>query len=320
MPDGAAPLSTEIAAYLLTYFTPDRAEGEQVRLAVSHGPRPDRFTPLAGGRPVLRSTVGEHGVRDPFLVRDAARSTFVLLATDLRVQAAGDWHRTTRHASRSLVVWESPDLVVWSSPRLVEVAPPTAGNAWAPKAFRHGDEWLVFWASALYADGGDRRAGSHQRILVARTTDFRRFSPAEVYLDPGHDVIDATFATYAGQVLRFSANTLSRAPDTTTGSHILLERGRDLLDPAFETVTVDVGKPELDRGEGPAVAVSPDGRELYLLIDEFTGRGYQLFTSTDPFGRGFVHEPDADLPGHARHGSLLAVSADERDRLVRAYG
>lgn len=309
------------SAFLLVYFTPDPRDGEQVHFAVSRGMRPDRFDVLAGGAPVLRSTVGEGGVRDPFIARDPATGGFVIVATDLRVQDSNDWHRTTRSGSRSIVVWQSADLATWGDPRLVEVAPPQAGNVWAPKAFRvpGSDEWLLFWASALY-DGGSRDAGSHQRILVAPTRDFRTVGPATVYLDPGHDVIDVTFVEHCGEVLRFSANAHSADPDKTLGFHIFVERGYSLLDPAFRPLSVDVGRPELERGEGPAVAVSHDGSEVYLLIDEFTRRGYTLFSSPDPLGRGFAWEPEALLPPRARHGSLLAITNEERDLLIAAFG
>jgi len=121
-------------------------------------------------------------------------------------------------------------------------------------------------------------------------------------------------------VLRFSANAQSAEPDKTAGFHIFVERGNSMLDPAFRPVAVDVGRPELDRGEGLAVAVSPDGSEVYLLIDEFTHRGYTLFSSTDPVGRGFTWEPEAGLPQGARHGSLLAITGAERARLTSTFG
>ena len=309
-------------AFLLAYFTPDVDDGEQVRFAVSNGPRPDSFEVLAGGRPVLVSEVGEHAVRDPFLLRDTANSRFVVVATDLRAHADGAWERSTRQGSRSIVVWESDDLITWSAGRLVEVAPPEAGNTWAPKVFRSpaDDTWLVFWASALYPPGTDRTVGAHQRILVAETEDFRSFTPARVYLDPGHDVIDVTFAVHDGVTYRFSANAQSSDPAKTTGFHVFVERGAHVLDPRFVPVAVDVGRDELERGEGPAVAVSPDGTELYLLVDEFTGRGCTLFTAHDPASGTFVHEPAARLPERARHGSLLAITAEERGRLLASLG
>lgn len=324
-PPLAAPAPTQESsadgAYLLAYFTPDVDDGEQVRLAVSRGPRPDAFDPLHDGRPVLVSEVGERGARDPFLLRDTTTGRFVVLATDLRVHPDGAWDRSTRHGSRSLVVWESDDLVTWSAGRLVEVSPPEAGNTWAPKVFRSpaDDAWLVFWASALYPPGADRTAGTYQRILVAETQDFRTFGPARVYLDLGYDVIDVTFAEHHGATYRFSANAHSADPGKTTGFHVFVERGTDVLDPRFEPVAVDVGRPELERCEGPAVATSPDGSEVYLLVDEFTGQGCTLFSSTDPATGSFVHEPQAQLPERSRHGSLLAISSEERTRLLAAW-
>ena len=63
-------------AFLLAYFQDEGYEhGEQIRFAVSDDDTPARWTELRGGRPILRPTGGECGVRDPFLVRDERRGS-----------------------------------------------------------------------------------------------------------------------------------------------------------------------------------------------------------------------------------------------------
>lgn len=305
-------------AYLMAYFiSEDDVDGEQVRFAVSVADDPRRWTPLSGGRPVLTSSVGERGVRDPFLLWDAPRERYVLLATDLRVAADGDWTRAVRSGSRSIVVWESADLVRWTPPALREVAPPGAGNAWAPKAFRDDARgvWTVIWASSLQGIGSD-----HQRLLAADTVDFARFSESRVYLDPGHDVIDATFLRTGNDWFRFSANAQAPGAPAHIGHHIFVERGTALSDPAYTPVAIDVGRPELVRGEGPAVFQSADQRMSYLLIDEFALRGYQLFElETERLASGeWRHVPDAVLPPGARHGSVIPLSAARAAALRQA--
>lgn len=304
-------------AFLLAYFTPESAEdGERIRLAVSDPGNPERWTAVAGGRPILESALGERGARDPFLLRDPASGEVVLLATDLRVFPDDDWARAVRHGSRALLVWRTRDLVTWQDAQLVTVAPDCVGNVWAPKAYwsAERDAWLVIWASARYADTDARERAAHQALLAATTRDFREFGPSFVYLDPGHDVIDAAFVEAHGRSYRFSANSLGEDPDT--GRHILVEVGDGLEDEAFAPVVVDLGKPELVHAEGPAPFVDTDRGLWYVLIDENGHRGYQLYRTTDPASGSWSHVQDAVLPSGARHGSVLPITLEERERLL----
>lgn len=301
------------SALVLAYFLPgEREDGERVRLAVSDGPDPLRWTAVDDARPVVASAVGERGMRDPFLLRDEARGLFVMLATDLRTWPDEDWDRAVRHGSRGILVAESPDLVTWSAPRLVRVAPPGAGNAWAPKAFRDDGtgEWLVVWASALYEEGDDRGTAAHQRLLSARTRDFATFSPARIALDTGRDVIDATYLRHGDRVLRFTVEDASGGDGPPLGSAITCEVG-DSLEGRFSLVTRGIGSPDLVRGEGPSVFPSPGGDTTWMLVDEFGLRGYQLLESADPLTGVWRHRADAALPPDARHGSVIAVTAEE---------
>jgi len=314
----------DLAGYLLAYFHTELEEdGEQIRFAVSTGTRPDSWAVLNSDRPILRSSVGLRGARDPFLVRDDRRGRFFVLATDLRTwpdhEAA--WHRSLRTGSRGIVIWESSDLVTWSDGRLVEVAPPSVGNVWAPKAFwsEARQAWLVFWASALFGEDQDRGPGSYQRIMVAETQDFRTFSEPRIHLDFGHDVIDLTFLEDGGAWYRFSANAHVAGGSRELGNHIFEERGAALEEPDFQPLTIDIGKPELQRGEGPAVVRSIDSQGAFLLIDEFLLRGYQLFATDNLASGQWHHVPEAQLPPGARHGSLLAITDAERQLLLRAY-
>lgn len=307
--------------FLLCYFLSENVpDGEQLRFAVSDGPTPLAWTPLGGGMPVLSSSIGECGLRDPFLLRDEVNGRFVLLATDLKIGSGQDWARAARHGSDAIIIYESVDLVHWTGPFRRRVSSPEAGNTWAPKAFwsAESDAWLVFWASALFPDGQDRAAGSYQRMMVASTRDFSTFGEPRTYLDLGHDVIDATFLMDGGRCYRFSANSQGAEKMLDRGRHLFCEVGTSLEDPAFTPVAMDIGKGVMEQAEGPAVAFDPVGGKWYLLADEFGLRGYQLFTSCDLSRGEWEHLPDAQLPSGARHGSLLAVTTEEMARLRSA--
>jgi hypothetical protein len=318
-----------IDGYLFAYFAgEDTAEGEQVRFGLSRGADPLHYDDLHGGRPVLVSTLGEQGVRDPFLVRSPGGDRFYVIATDLRIHPDHDWAAAVRTGSRSLVVWESPDQVRWSPPRLVEVAPETAGCTWAPEAVwddEHG-EFFVFWASTLYdpADSG-HDGDSHHRMLCATTTDFVTFSEARVWSDPGYSVIDSTLVRHDGWWYRFTKDERDPSASSPGSKFITVERSRDLRSTAYEPVTDGLGRandlgPGVERGEGPVVVPAPDGERWYVLVDEFGGRGYVPFESASLDAPQWATSTSFRLPTGARHGSVLPLTRDEHDAVRRAYG
>lgn len=316
------------AAFLLTYFTGEHLpDGEQVRFAVSRGESPLTWDELNGGRPVLTSTIGQRGVRDPFLVRDPAGDRFFLIATDLRIHPGDDWMTCQRTGSRSIVVWESPDLVSWSEPWLAEVAGPEAGNVWAPEVTWHEESgaFAVYWASMLYPPGDAEHAGtSYNRMLLATTTDFRSFTPARVWIDPGHSVIDSTVIAHDGAFYRFTKDERDvggAGGGGLDGKSVLLERSTDLLSTRWEYLAGAIGiHPDpavgISRGEGPCIVKSLTEERWYLFIDEYGERGYLPFETTDLATGPWTLCAGAELPTSPRHGSITAITHEERDRLV----
>ncbi|RKS90048.1 hypothetical protein DEU37_1367 [Microbacterium sp. AG790] len=308
--------------YLFAYFRNGTdVDAEQIRFAISDDATARRWTVLRAGQPFLRSSVGEGGVRDPYLIRDPRGGRFFLVATDLHAAIDDDWARAVRHGSRSIVVWSSDDLVTWSAPWLAPVAVAGAGNAWAPKAYWDASAqlWHVVFASSVYDEGDDREIATHQRLFVTDTVDFEAFSPARLYLDRGHDVIDVALLEMNGITHRFSADSWLD-DDGVASCYVSQERGNGIFDPDFTLVSRELGRPTLSRAEGPAPVVAVDGSGAFLLLDEFEQRGCQLFHCTDPARDVWRHVPEAALPAGARHGSLLPISDAEAHRLLDADG
>jgi GH43 family beta-xylosidase len=306
------------SGYAFFYFTGEgTADGEQIHLATSRGNDPVKFDERNGGRPVLTSTLGEKGVRDPFVIRGADR--FYLLATDLRIHGNGDWDRAQRHGSRSIMVWESRDLVNWSPQRSAQVSPPTAGNTWAPEAY--WDEgrgvFVVFWASKLYAaDDPGHTGSSYNRMMYATTRDFVTFSEAKVWVDPGYSVIDSTVIAHEGTYYRFTKDERDPGSSAPCSKFIVQEKATDLLDPSYDFVSECIGKPGISRGEGPTVFKSNTEEKWYLFIDEFGGRGYVPFETTDLASGKWTVSSGAQLPSSPRHGTVLPITKAEHDRLT----
>ncbi|MBN8882025.1 MAG: glycoside hydrolase family 43 protein [Salana multivorans] len=320
---------TDPFGYLLVHFVEDaREHREKIYLSLSVGDDPLRWRRLAGGEAILESTSGTTGVRDPHLVRRHDGTGFHILATDLRVWADGpeiDWSRLSRHGSRDLVVWDSPDLLAWSEPRYVTVAPPEAGMAWAPEA--HHDEssgeYLVYWSSKLFAPDDPGHDGeSHSRILVSRTRDFVTFSPARVYLDPGEEVIDMTVYVEDPAREGEGARVHRFAKDNGGGRGIVQESGSSFLADDFTPVAARLGSVFHEGVEAPLIFRDHHEPRWYLWVDAYGLRpmGYRALTTTDLAAGAWEPVPDAafDLPPDTKHGTVLPLTRAEHARLDAA--
>lgn len=317
------------SGYLLVYFVGSPAvDDERIRMALSRGNDPLHYRELNAGEPVLTSSLGTKGLRDPFVIRSPEGDGFHVIATDLWTSGSEDstrftWDRAQRTGSKSIVVWDSTDLVNWTGHRLVRVSPDTAGNTWAPKA-HYADElgtYVVFWASTLYTqDDPDHTGTSYNRMLYATTTDFRTFSEPRVWHDPGHAVIDSAVIKHNGVYYRYTKDERDQTPSVPSAKLIIAEKSRELISTTYDFVADRIGEGEITRGEGPAVFKSNTEDKWYMFIDEFGGRNYVPFETTDLDSGKWTQSTSYQLPPEAKHGSVLPLTQAEYDRLLSAYG
>jgi hypothetical protein len=284
--------------WVLSYFT---TASEALHLAVSRDGR--RFEPL-GQAPVLRSRVGSRALRDPFLGR-TPDGVLHLLATD-------GWR------SDHIVHATSLDLLAWSEPELLPVmaAVPGALNAWAPEFFVASDGTAHLIWSSIVSDSADTGTGTWidpaapQRIWTASTRDFRTFSPARVFFDPGHTVIDATVARDGAGFLMAYKDERGRNELGTENKCIRFARFADPAGP-FELG----GRLPVSPVEGPALYRR--GEEWIVLFDHFLEDRYGAMRSADAVAWSPV---DVDVPEGMRHASVLRLDdlgpllADPLDR------
>ncbi|MFF5085050.1 immunoglobulin-like domain-containing protein [Actinoplanes sp. NPDC000266] len=315
----ALPAAQDDYGYLLAHFVED-ANGykEKVYLSLSKGEDPTKWKRLNGGEAVLTSDKGTTGVRDPYLLRSPEGDKFYIIATDLRLFGGDNagWDVWTRQGSRSLLVWESTDLVHWSDSRLVKVAPDTAGMAWAPEVIYDDTtgEYVVFWASKLYAPTDPNHTGaSYARILYAKTRDFHTFTPAEVLIDSGGELIDTSMMKHAGKIYRFSK-------DNGLGKGVYAEAGSGIFAKDFQILQTNIGQAAWGGVEGPLVFKDSYAEKWYLWVDRYGSvQGYRPLSSTDPAAGNWAPVTGAfELPSETKHGAVIALRGDEWDRLAGA--
>ncbi|MFI7412696.1 family 43 glycosylhydrolase [Streptomyces sp. NPDC049627] len=315
------PAKAALKGYMFSYFTGEgTADGEQLYAALSKGNDPLHWRELNDGRPVLTSTLGEKGLRDPFIIRSPEGDKFYQIATDLRIYGNGDWDAAQRTGSKSIMVWESTDLVHWTNQRLVKVSPDSAGNTWAPEAFYDAKlgEYVVFWASKLY-DNDAHSGDTYNRMMYATTRDFYTFSEPKIWIDRGYSVIDSTVIQRDGTYFRLSKDERNNTSSTPNSKFIFEEKSDSLLNLSWDAVAEGIGKGAMNAAEGPLVFKSNTEEKWYAFLDEFGGRGYIPFETTDLASGTWTPATGYDLPAKPRHGTVLPVTQAEYDRLLRAY-
>lgn len=300
-----------MGGYLFVHFTGEEKDGEQVYFSLSKDGL--YWKDLNEGRPVLRSRIGERGVRDPFVVKDPKSNKYYLIATDLRIAAGKGWDAAQRKGSLDLIVWESEDLVAWSEERACRVGIPGAGCVWAPEAVYDAEKeaFFVFYASRIQLPG---EAGDKQRIYGVYTKDFVEFTDPFIYLERDKDVIDTTIIRHEGVYYRFSKD--------EANSRILLEAGESISG-SFTAISSRALN-ELEGVEGPECYLLPDNKTWCLILDRFReGKGYLPLLWDDP-GTGEFRILD-DLgydfgKNKKRHGGVLRLTEEEYQRLLQAFG
>jgi beta-xylosidase len=304
--------------YAFAYFTNNSLAGEKIYLAASEGNNALSWMELNNKQPILTSTQGTKGLRDPFVIRSPEGDVFYLLATDLSIGSGTSWGDAVTKGSLYLEIWESNDLKTWSQQRHVQVSPPTAGNTWAPEAYYDTTlgAYVVFWASSLYEESDVNHTGAtYHRMLYVTTRDFVTFSEPVVWQDAGMSRIDSTVLQEGDTFYRF---TKDEGASGTGCADIIQERSNSLratLD-SWTQVAACIGKNAgTSSVEGPTVfKANPNdvnGEKFYLFVDEYSGRGYIPLETADIANPSWKVSASYKLPTSPRHGTVIPVTAKE---------
>ena len=285
-PGGSGP-------WVFSYFLDNGQDG--MHLAYSRDGL--KWTPLAGGRPVLAPTVGGKLIRDPCIV----------LGPDNVFHAV--W--TTGWYEQGIGIAHSRDLVTWSEAAFLPVMAhePKAANAWAPEILFDDEtrQYIIFWATtipgrfpATDASGSVNKEGIalNHRIYRTTTRDFNDYSRAELFLDPGFNVIDAT-------VLRDGARYLMFLKDETLRPEARKDIRLAVADHALGPYVVG-SKPISKENwvEGPTAFRA--GQDLVVLFDAYTRKRYEGVRSRD-LKTWTALGAELETPPGARHGTVFAV-------------
>ncbi|MDG5807822.1 glycoside hydrolase family 43 protein [Streptomyces ossamyceticus] len=303
--------------YVMLHFTGEGSNGQQMYLA--HSADGLHWNDLNGGAPILRSTVGTKGVRDPALVRSPDGSKYWIIATDLCISCGQNWEAAVYNGSRNLVVWESTDLINWSEPWLLDVAGqiPDARNAWAPEAIWNAEtnDYVLYWATNKPVNGVKKH-----RIYYAHTSDFRTITTPQTYIErPGmQEIIDTQIVEVPAGVGNY------RYVRASGDGQITLEGSNSILGTWTNLGNLSGIGLTGAQVEGPMWMKFRDRNEWTLYLDQYSsGRGYMPVNTTNPSASGTYQLPASGSYSlgalKKRHGSILNLTAAEESRVLARW-
>src|SRR5690606_6181523 len=208
----------------------------------------------------------------------------------------------------------SDDLIHWSSQQYIPVMAhePGARNCWAPEVTYDPEQdlYLSYWATTITGRFPETQVeadnGFNHRMYSITTKDFKAFSDARLFYEPGFNVIDATIVRDGKRWVMFLKDE-TREPAQKNLKVAYADKVEGPYSPAGEPITGDYW------AEGPT-AVHIDG-EWVVYFDKYTDHRYGAIASADLVNWREVSEK-LTMPDGIRHGTVFKISRDELNRLL----
>lgn len=203
----------------------------------------------------------------------------------------------------------SKDLIHWSEQQFIPVLENelTTVNVWAPELFYDEvkNEFIIIWASTIphrFEKGIEEEDNNH-RMYAITTKNFKTFSEAKLFLDPGFSVIDAVIVKKAAEdyVLVLKDN-------TRPNRNLKVAFSKDAFGPYSSVSEAFSGK----LTEGPTVVKV--GKDWLIYYDAYGEKKYAAMKTSDFKSFKDVSAETVIPEGH-KHGTIVPVSRKVIKRL-----
>ena len=304
---------TKMTRYLFAYFNNNTTEGQQVCYAVSNDGV--NFTPLNDGLPVIASdTISRSGgVRDPHILR-GNDGWFYLVLTDMDM-SLGKW------TCQGIVMLRSRDLVHWQHhtvhfPERYSGTKFAKTNAvWAPQTIYDpsAGKLMVYFSLHSEKEGPFPQDAVYYAYANA---DFSNLEgePQPLFTYP-HPTIDTDIVKDQTGLYHLFFNTWG-GPD---GLQRRQYEFRDMHNQQAWTLVPGHQQPTSLNSEGSTAYQLADGTWM-LSYDCFKDGVYQFCRTRDFRHYELVHETKTEGNFTPRHGSILQISEQEYQHLLKSYG
>jgi len=280
--------------YLFTSFREPATDG--LHFLYSY----DGYHWLDMGRSFLRPEIGPNRLmRDPSMVQ-GPDGTFHLVWTS-------GWK-----GDKGFGYASSKDLLHWSEQQFIPVMEqePATVNVWAPELYydKAAAQFVIIWASTIphrFPRGVEAEDNNH-RMYYVTTKDFKTFSPARLFLDPGFSVIDAVIVQQEpGKYV------LVLKDNTRPERNIKVAFGKQALGPYTGVSAPFTGH----FTEGPTVTKA--GKDWLIYFDAYRSKAYGAVKTTD-FKTFTDISADVRVPEGHKHGTIIKVKETVLDQLLKS--
>jgi sucrose-6-phosphate hydrolase SacC (GH32 family) len=279
-------------AYLFSTFREPATAG--LRLAYSY----DGYHWKDFDTTFLKPAVDSNVMRDPSIAQ-GPDGTYHLVFTSA-------WK-----GSKSFGYASSKDLIHWTDQRSIPVMEHELEtvNVWAPELFYDDEskQFIIIWASTIpfrFPKGQEDENNNH-RMYYTTTKDFKTFSEAKLFLDPGFSVIDCEIVKRGKNdyVLVLKDNTRPYRNIKVAFASNPLGPYTKASEPFTPTFT-----------EGPTVAKVGDDYLIYY--DQYRDKIYGAMKTRD-FKTFIDITKEVSLPQGHKHGTIFEVKKKTVKRLLK---
>jgi len=234
-------------------------------------------------------------MRDPSLLRGPDGTYHLVWTTG--------WHTDQGFGCAS-----SKDLIHWSEQRFIPVMEhePSTVNVWASELFFDDSrkQFIVCWSSTIpgrFPDFEEPSTNNH-RMYCTTTKDFKQFTPAKLFFDPGFSVIDGCIVQDGKRyVLVHKDNSRPKRNLRVAFGETPLGPWHDVSAPFTEQFT-----------EGPTVLKI--GEDWIIYFDAYRAKQYGAARTRD-FKQFVDISKEVSFPEGHKHGTALPIEQAILDRL-----
>jgi len=302
------PMNAEespMSAYLFAYFTGNDKRDEAIKFAVSRDGL--NYTALNDNCPIIDSRLISEtgGVRDPHIIRTEDGKHFYMVVTDM--VSANGWD-----SNRGLTLLKSDDLINWT-PSVINIQKRYKGQenlkrVWAPQTIydRDAKKYLVYW-SMQHGNGPDI-------IYYAYANDdFTDFigKPKPLFIPKDKKSCIDGDIVYKDGVYHMFYKTEGHGNGIKKATTKKLTSGKWAESPDY--------KQQTDKAvEGAGTFKLIDSDKYILMYDVYMNGQYQFTESTD-LDNFKVIDSSISMDFHPRHGTVMQITEDEYNRLLKAF-
>ncbi len=295
------PAEPEYAGYLFTYFTGNKIEDESIHFALSDDGL--NYKALNGNRPVIDSKTisSTGGVRDPHILRGEDGKTFYMVVTDM--VSANGWS-----SNRAMVLMKSDNLTDWTH-KVINIQEKYEGQdsllrVWAPQTIfdKEAGKYMIYWSM---------KHGSGPDIIyyAYANDDFDDIEgePKPLFIPENKtSCIDGDIVFKDGKYHLFY-KTEGNGNGIKVATTESLTSGNWTESPDY--------KQQTDKAVEGAGTFKLIGQDKYILMYDVYMDGRYQFTETTDLENFKVIDQDVTMDFHPRHGTVIALTAEEMQRL-----